>query len=165
METIWSPWRSEYIDGINDVKPLCFFCSAAAEPDIHGELLVHRSKNCIILLNKYPYNNGHLLIAPNLHVGDLITLDQEVFNEISQLIRLSVQALDLAYKPHAYNIGANLGQSAGAGVPDHLHFHVVPRWNGDTNFMTVTGKVKVISHSLEATKLLLIDAFKKLTNK
>lgn len=165
MEILWSPWRSEYIDTFKDEntkKPnKTFFKIAIDNPDKDEQLLVvARMEKCFVILNKYPYNNGHLLIAPYREVGDLDELTDDEMIEITKTIRISVKALKSIYKPHGFNIGCNLGRVAGAGVPEHIHFHVVPRWNGDSNFMAVTGNANVISESLPKTREKLAKTIK-----
>lgn len=167
MEILWSPWRSEYIDTFKDEdknKPnKTFFKIAIDNPDKDEELLVvRRFTKCFVILNKFPYNNGHLLIAPLREVSDIDELTSEEMIEITEVIRLVVKALKEVYSPHGFNIGANIGRVAGAGVPEHIHFHVVPRWNGDANFMSVTGNAKVVSESLPVTRQKLSDALEKI---
>jgi ATP adenylyltransferase len=162
MEKLWSPWRSQYIDSFKDKSPKsgCFLCDASNQDvNDHNNLLVHKGKLVFTILNLYPYNNGHLMIVPNSHKCDLISLTQDENMEIIEEIRLAVQALNVILKPEGFNIGANIGKASGAGVDDHIHFHVVPRWNGDTNFMPVLGEVKVISQDLLTTKSKLQTAF------
>ncbi len=168
MEKLWSPWRSQYIDSFKDKTPKsgCFLCDAAKQNvDDSDNLLVHKGKLVFTILNLYPYNNGHLMIVPNSHKSDLISLTQDENLEVIQEVRLAVQALEIILKPEGFNVGANIGKASGAGVDDHIHFHVVPRWNGDTNFMPVLGEVKVISQDLLSTKKKLQTAFKQLTGK
>ena len=168
MEKLWSPWRSQYIDSFKDKTPKsgCFLCDASKQNvEDSDNLLVHKGKLVFTILNLYPYNNGHLMIVPNSHKSDLISLAQDENLEIIQEVRLAVQAVEIILKPEGFNVGANIGKASGAGVDDHIHFHVVPRWNGDTNFMPVLGEVKVISQDLLTTKKKLQTAFKQLTGK
>ena len=168
MEKLWSPWRSQYIDSFKDKTPKsgCFLCDAAKQNvDDSDNLLVHKGKLVFTILNLYPYNNGHLMIVPKTHKSDLLSLTQDENTEVIQEVRLAVQALEIILKPEGFNVGANIGKASGAGVDDHIHFHVVPRWNGDTNFMPVLGEVKVISQDLLSTKKKLQTAFKQLTGK
>ena len=167
MNNLWSPWRSKYIESLKDEdkkKPReCFFCDAYSKTENSRELLVvARSQNCFVMMNKFPYNNGHLLIAPNLHLAELEDLSEEVLAEIMFVIRKAKKVLEKVFVPHGFNIGLNLGRVAGAGVPGHLHFHIVPRWNGDTNFMPVLSEVKVISQSLEDTQEMISNVWKEL---
>ena len=129
----------------------CVFCSALEEGGVSSELVVRKGVTCFVLLNAYPYNNGHVMVVPIRHVADLSALTPE---ELGELGRLSVEAVDVlreVMRPAGYNLGMNLGQVAGAGIADHLHMHVVPRWSGDTNAMTVVGQVRVIPETLEQT--------------
>jgi ATP adenylyltransferase len=148
MEQLWSPWRSEYIDSFSSPKDNeeCFLCTAAS-PDICDDLLISKGEHCLIIMNKFPYNAGHLLIAPLRHCADLLALDSEEYQEMMNWTKIMTAVIRNVYKPHGFNIGINLGQASGAGVPGHLHMHIVPRWNGDTNFMSTIGDLKVISHS------------------
>ena len=129
----------------------CVFCRIAADTADEANLVLLRGERAFILLNLYPYNTGHLMIAPYAHVGELGGLDPAVSADLWDLTQRAVGVLGAEYTPHGYNVGMNLGQVAGAGVPDHLHVHVVPRWNGDTNFMPVTAETKVLPEALEET--------------
>jgi len=162
MDKLWSPWRSKYIDSFKTEKTQsrCIFCEVAdKDVDDLDNLLVRKSKHTFTLLNLYPYNNGHLMIVPYKHTGELSDLLTEESAELMNELQLAQRALNDTLKPQGFNIGANLGRSSGAGIADHLHFHIVPRWNGDTNFMPVLGEVKVISQALEETKINLIKAY------
>jgi ATP adenylyltransferase len=134
-----------------DKQPGCAFCEALKKEDSAENLIVHRGKNSLIILNKYPYTSGHLMVAPLVHVANIEELDAETGNEIFQLITHSTTTLKMVYQPEGFNIGANLGQAAGAGIPGHLHFHIVPRWNGDTNYMSTIGEIRVIPEDIEVT--------------
>ncbi len=154
MEKLWSPWRSQYIDTFKEEKeplPGSLFTRILAENDDRKNYLLHRGKNCFIIMNLYPYNSGHLMIVPYKEVKELTELDDETRLEIFSMLELGMKALTEVMKPHGFNIGANLGRVAGAGIEDHLHFHIVPRWNGDTNFMPVLNDVKVISEEMGRT--------------
>jgi ATP adenylyltransferase len=129
----------------------CIFCQAVARPDDADSLVVFRSATAFVILNLYPYNNGHLMVVPNRHVPSLASASREELGEIIGLTRLAEIALTEAYRPHGLNVGINLGRPAGAGILDHVHVHVVPRWNGDTNFMTVVGSVRVLPEDLRQT--------------
>lgn len=129
----------------------CVFCSLLAEGDPDGERILHRDELGFVTLAKYPYNPGHLLILPVRHTGDLDTLTAEEGAEIHRLLQLCVRALTAASEPHGFNVGLNLGRVAGAGIPEHLHWHVVPRWGGDTNFMPVVGQTRVLPQMLSET--------------
>ena len=141
----------EYLDGPRDAD--CFFCAAnAADRSLDAEnLVLFRGDSSLVILNKFPYNTGHILVAPTLHMGDLTDLEIGTRDEMMALVVRSVESLKKAMNPQAFNLGANMGESAGAGVPGHFHFHVVPRWSGDTNFMPVVGKTKVLPETLGET--------------
>jgi len=149
MERLWAPWRLAYVE-IRQPEG-CLFCTKPAQGDDEEQLIVLRGERCFVLLNLYPYNNGHVMIAPYRHVGSLPDLTAEEGAEMIALAQRMVRALAHAYHPDGYNLGMNLGRAAGAGVPDHLHLHVVPRWNGDTNFMPVIGETKVLPETLQGT--------------
>ena len=136
----------------------CIFCDALARGD-DEPLIIHRGSRAFVILNKFPYNNGHLMVVANRHVGRLAALDDAELAEIMTLTQAAERALDAVYRPHAYNVGLNLGKPAGAGVLDHLHMHVVPRWDGDTNFMSVVGDTRVLPEELPATAARLRAAF------
>jgi ATP adenylyltransferase len=147
-KNLWAPWRIGYIRGLED-KNECFICKNIKTPqDDDKNLVLWRTKSCITVLNRFPYNNGHLLIAPLRHIPDLDSGSDEELLEMTKLIRDAQKALVLTIKPHGFNIGLNFGRCAGAGLPDHLHIHVVPRWNGDTNFVRTCGDTHLISQSL-----------------
>ena len=148
-KNLWAPWRIGYIQGIADEAGACFLCREAAHPDPNGTgLVVWRSRLSLVVLNRFPYNNGHLLIAPARHVAVLEETSDEEMLELVQLVRESQRALSLTIKPHGFNVGLNFSRCAGAGLPGHMHIHVVPRWDGDTNFMGVCSDTRVISQSL-----------------
>jgi ATP adenylyltransferase len=151
MDQLWAPWRLAYI--ANPKPPgtdPCFICGGLVETDDRAHLIAWRRTHCTVFLNRFPYNNGHLLIAPNAHKGQLHELDDGEILAMQQTLTRLISVLDEAMRPDGYNIGLNLGRVAGAGLPGHLHWHLVPRWNGDTNFMPVVGDVKVVSQSLES---------------
>jgi ATP adenylyltransferase len=161
-KNLWAPWRIQYVQGLCKEPPAagkkgneCFICHNLNHPkDDDENLVLWRTDKSIVILNRYPYNNGHILIAPVRHVPGLEnTTDQEML-EMIKLIRDSQKALSLAIKPHGFNVGMNFGRCAGAGLPGHLHIHIVPRWDGDTNFMSVCANTDVISQSL--TELLAL---------
>jgi ATP adenylyltransferase len=158
-EQLWAPWRLEYIQQA-DEQPGCIFCLALTGDDEPG-LVVHRGRRAFVLLNKYPYSSGHLMAAPVRHVGALGALDDEEIVEIHRLAAAGMDALGLTYAPQGYNLGWNVGRVAGAGVLDHVHLHVVPRWAGDTNFMPVLADVKVIPEHLAATRRRLAEAWSR----
>ena len=151
MESLHAPWRMEYIGG--EPEPGCLFCRViAADPseDV-ANLVVWRPQGAVVMLNKFPYNSGHLLVAPVLHSRRLDALDDSASLALMKALRAAVGVLETVLQPDGFNIGANLGAAAGAGIPDHLHLHAVPRWSGDTNFMPVLGDVKVVNEHLLRT--------------
>jgi ATP adenylyltransferase len=157
VERLWAPWRLEYIKSA-DEEGGCIFCAAAAGGDAE-RLVVHRGTHAIVLLNKFPYASGHFMVAPARHVGEYGELtDQEVL-ELHRLASAGMGALAELYAPQGYNVGWNLGRIAGAGVVDHVHLHVVPRWAGDTNFMPVLADVKVLPEHLDETRMRLAEAW------
>ncbi|HOV80238.1 MAG TPA: HIT domain-containing protein [Bacillota bacterium] len=148
MKQIWAPWRTVYIGGGQQDR--CIFCEKSESDRDEANLVLLKGERVFVLMNLYPYNNGHLLIAPRRHVGNLEDLAEGEAAELFKMTQKMIRALR-AFNPEGFNVGANIGRVAGAGVPGHFHVHVVPRWGGDTNFMPVLGDVKVISESLEAT--------------
>lgn len=149
MKQLWAPWRMEYLAG--ERVEGCIFCDKPAERDDRANYLLYRGDHAYILLNIYPYSNGHLMVAPYEHIGRLADLDREVRAEIMELAALCTQLLQRALQPAGFNLGANVGKAAGAGFDGHFHMHVVPRWLGDTNFMPVIGNTRVIPESLDQT--------------
>jgi ATP adenylyltransferase len=147
MERLWTPWRLEYVKETSASVGTCIFCDAQARQDDEA-LIVHRGRACFVILNKYPYNNGHLMIVPQRHVARLADMQADELVEFAQLTQAAERVLADVYDPHGFNMGLNLGKPAGAGVLYHLHMHVVPRWNGDTNFMTVVGDTRVLPEEL-----------------
>jgi ATP adenylyltransferase len=162
MERLWSPWRLAYVTGSGGASDsaACVFCTAA-DPD-NRDLVLVRGRVSYVILNLYPYNNGHLMVVPNRHVATLASTTGDEQAELMRFTRHAEIALTEAYQPQGLNIGVNLGRPAGAGVLDHLHVHVVPRWNGDTNFMTVVGNVRVLPEDLGATANRLRPIFERL---
>ena len=158
MKRLWAPWRMEYIGG--EQRPGCLFCRVIENPDDpDADLVVWRPEGAIVILNKFPYNSGHLLVAPYRHVPNYEDIAVEEHAEMAILTGRCIQALNAEYMPQGYNIGLNQGTAAGAGIPDHVHFHVVPRWNGDTNFMAVIDDVKIVNEALDQTAKKLRQAF------
>jgi ATP adenylyltransferase len=153
VERLYTPWRREFIDSAGDDDAGCFMCAAlAADPAQDREqLLLFRGERTLVIMNRYPYNAGHLLVAPTQHTGGFVGLDPATLLELGQLTQRSVAILQRVYRPDAFNLGMNLGRVAGAGIPDHLHVHVVPRWSGDTNFMPLTADTKVLPETLAQT--------------
>ena len=146
MERLWAPWRLEYIKSADDDEG-CVFCRAAEASDEDG-LVVHRGELAFCLLNKYPYSSGHVMVAPFRHVGDFGGLGDDEALEIHRLATQALEALRRTAEPHGFNLGWNIGRAAGAGVPGHVHIHVLPRWTGDTNFMTAVAEARVLPEPL-----------------
>jgi len=149
-DRLWAPWRFSYVE-----KPTtgtseggCIFVDLPAQSNDRENLLLYRGRSAFVMMNAFPYNNGHLLVAPYRHTADMAELGDEELLEINQLVANSVRWITSVYKPDGFNIGINLGRSAGAGIPSHIHWHIVPRWSGDTNFMTTIGEVRVLPQSL-----------------
>jgi len=159
MDQLWAPWRLAYVS--KDPAPKdneCFICRGLAESDDRRNLIAYRSPLGAVLLNKFPYNNGHLLVAPKAHKGRLDELTTDETLDLQTTVARMIQVLERVMRPEGFNVGLNLGKVAGAGLPGHLHWHIVPRWNGDTNFMPVLGDVRVIAQSLDAAYDLLSNA-------
>ncbi|RMF57953.1 MAG: HIT domain-containing protein [Calditrichaeota bacterium] len=162
MENLWAPWRIEYILSAKDDTPgRCIFCDLPSQNDDTKNLILYRGENIYVIMNRFPYNNGHLMVVPFHHTGDIQEITSEENLEMMEVVQLCCRALDATMQPHGYNIGMNLGRVSGAGVVDHLHIHIVPRWNGDTNFMPVIGNTKVISEALDKTYQKLLPEFQK----
>jgi len=159
MQALWAPWRMAYIDGLKVGG--CIFCQKAGEEDDARNLIIFRGNLAFVLLNVYPYNNGHLMIAPYRHLDGLDRLSPEELLEIMMLAQRSVIVLTEVLKADGFNIGINQGKIAGAGIEEHLHLHIVPRWGGDTNFMPVLGNTKVMPESLESTYTRLFPFFRE----
>ena len=158
-KNLWAPWRIGYVQGLSE-RGECFICHNLANPqDDEKNLVLWRSGCCLVILNHFPYNNGHLLIAPARHIADLSEATDEELLEMTKLVRESQKALSLAIEPHGFYVGMNFGRCAGAGLPEHLHIHLVPRWDGDTNFMNVCSDTDVISQSLKE----LFDQLKQIS--
>jgi ATP adenylyltransferase len=160
MERLWSPWRLAYVTGAKDPQ-CCIFCDALTRTETEP-LILFRGSACFVILNLFPYNNGHLLIAPNRHVATLAGLTRDESIELMALTQRAECVLTEAYQPEGVNVGANLGRPAGAGIVDHVHMHLVPRWTGDTSFMSVIGEVRVLPETLEATATRLRPIFERL---
>ncbi|MFQ5712792.1 MAG: HIT domain-containing protein [Candidatus Scalinduaceae bacterium] len=157
MENIWAPWRKEFI--LSKKEENCFFCTAIKDNQDRKNLVLYRGKECFCILNKYPYNSGHLMVAPKMHKDDLSKLSDSEMLELLTLTRDVKDILTKKLKPEGFNLGINFGKVAGAGVEDHIHLHLVPRWKGDTNFMPVIAETKVIPQSLEDLYLELKNYF------
>jgi len=158
LDRLWAPWRIGYVANANK-EDVCFLCAAAAESDDAGNLVVRRGSHCFAILNRFPYNNGHVMIAPYAHKADLPDLSEQERADMMKLLLEIQAALRATFDPHGFNIGLNIGGAAGAGVPGHIHAHILPRWTGDTNFVSTVSDVKVISQSLEESYALLAGYF------
>ncbi|RMF33521.1 MAG: HIT domain-containing protein [Chlorobiota bacterium] len=169
MKQLWSPWRSQYIESLSHdgLSADCFLCAAAQAPPEQDadNLVVHRGALCFVIMNRYPYNSGHLLVAPYRHVGDLAELAEHEAHALIETVQEAIRVLRRTHAPHGFNVGTNLGRTAGAGLPDHIHIHIVPRWNGDTNFMPILAEVKVISEFLSHEQRKLAEAFTHATER
>jgi len=148
-DNIWAPWRSEYIESLSQEPDGCFLCRYRDEPEKDAEnLILWRTPHCLAVMNRFPYTGGHLLLAPYDHVATLGDLPRQTLCEMMELLRDAQEVLRQTMRPQGFNVGMNVGRCAGAGLPDHIHLHIVPRWEGDTNFMTVFGGARVISTTL-----------------
>ncbi len=150
MERLWAPWRIGYI--LSDKKEQgCIFCNALKANNDEEKLILYRSKHSFIIMNLYPYNAGHLMVVPNRHLSSPLELTDEEQLDLFKLVNLGIRTIQKVMKPEGFNLGMNLGKTAGAGIDDHIHIHIVPRWNGDTNFMPTISDTKVISEALKET--------------
>ena len=161
VERLWSPWRHAYVTRDERTAGGCVFCDV--DTPAAQALVLHTGRLAFVILNLYPYNGGHAMVVPKRHVPTLVGLTDEELVEVARLTRLTEMALEEVYRPQGMNIGLNLGRPAGAGVVDHVHVHLVPRWNGDTNFMPVVGDTKVLSEHIHATYAKLRPAFAELS--
>jgi ATP adenylyltransferase len=150
MEHTWSPWRYRYIAAADSEKE-CVFCRALRSGDDRANLIVHRARWNFVILNLFPYTNGHLMIVPYAHIASLADTDEATTSEMMELAKRAQRALESEYHPDGFNIGLNLGRAAGAGVAEHIHLHVVPRWSGDANFVSIVGETRVLPEELETT--------------
>jgi ATP adenylyltransferase len=158
MDFLWTPWRYQYVTNTGEPGE-CVFCEAARSTDDREWLVVHRAAHHFVILNRFPYTSGHIMVVPYRHVATLEALPDESLVEMIRLAQASERHLRAIYRPEGLNLGLNIGKSAGAGIAAHLHLHVLPRWNGDTNFMTVVGETRVLPEDLEATWERLRDAW------
>jgi ATP adenylyltransferase len=156
MDRIWAPWRIQYVTAA--CPEGCIFCDKPADGRDDENMILHRSKLAFLMINAFPYNNGHLMVAPFRHLGDISGLMDEELLEMMKLVQYGKELLSKAFSPDGFNIGINMGKVAGAGIADHIHIHIVPRWNGDTNFMPVIADVKVMPQALESTYKALKEA-------
>ena len=162
MKKLWAPWRFEYLAGVDDSDQECIFCTRPKESNDKKNLIVYRSEFSFIILNKYPYNSGHLMIVPYEHKSDLASFSDDILLDMQHSLQKAITVIKNVMHPHGMNIGINIGRAAGAGIDQHLHYHMVPRWNGDTNFMPVITETKVVSESLEKTWKKLKKEFEKI---
>jgi ATP adenylyltransferase len=168
MEKLFSPWRSKYIESFKGAAPKstgCIFCDAVAAASDEDTLVVHRGSEAFVIMNLYPYNSGHLMVVPKRHTADFSTLTSSELAECNSLLQTAQKALQELSSPHGYNIGMNLGRSAGAGIEDHLHWHIVPRWNGDTNFMPALADIKVVSEDMHLQHKKLTALFQQILSR
>jgi ATP adenylyltransferase len=157
-QRLWAPWRMSYVQGDRKDEG-CIFCLAAESSDDDGRLVIHRGERCLVMLNAFPYNSGHLMVFPHRHVASIEDLDEDELLELMTLTRRALRAVRDAYAPDGFNLGVNEGKIAGAGFADHVHLHVVPRWAADSNFMAVTADTRVLPQSLEDSYSRLRERF------
>jgi len=149
MKVIWAPWRIDYI--LSKKKGACLFCEYPKEDNDRENLILYRNKNTYVIMNKYPYNNGHLMVVPYIHTSSFDGLSNKILAELMELTKFSVDCVKEAMRPEGFNIGLNFGRAAGAGIEEHIHIHIVPRWAGDMSFMTILDEVRVIPEHILAT--------------
>jgi ATP adenylyltransferase len=157
MKRLWAPWRMKFVQTKTSG---CVFCNVYKEADGPGNLIIFRGNNCFVILNRFPYTSGHLMVVANAHLASLEDLDSETRSEMMELGTHGMQLLRLIYHPDAFNVGANIGAAAGAGVAGHIHLHVVPRWTGDSNFMMTLANTKVMPETLEETYAQVMQAWR-----
>ncbi len=150
MENLWSPWRMKYVTDTENPDG-CVFCTAPAQADDAARLIVHRGKDCFAILNRYPYTSGHLMVVPFAHVSSIELLTPDVRAELFEMVNRAIGVLREVYHPDGFNVGINMGEAAGAGIAEHAHVHIVPRWAGDTSFMSTVGETRVIPEELGVT--------------
>lgn len=156
MENLWSPWRMKYVTD-SDNPDSCVFCTAPKQEDGIGNLIAHREKDCYIILNRYPYTSGHLMVVPFQHVSSIELLTPEVRFEMFEMVNQAILVLRAVYQPEGFNIGINMGVAGGAGIAEHAHIHIVPRWAGDTNFMSTVGETRVIPEDMAVSYKRIAD--------
>ena len=164
MDRLYSPWRSQYIETFkssSSEEESCVFCSALANDEDEKRLVVYRGKNAFVIMNLYPYNSGHMMVIPNRHTADFSGLTEAELAGSMKLLQVAQCGLIEMAHPHGFNMGMNLGRAGGAGIADHLHWHIVPRWNGDTNFMPILADVKLVSEDMQKQRAFLHDYFHK----
>lgn len=162
MDHLWTPWRMTYLRGDEPMPEDCLFCVKPLEEDTEAHIL-HRGRLCYVILNRFPYSNGHLMVVPYVHVPSLEDVEAEILAELMGLAQLSLRVLREAYDPGGFNLGMNIGEVAGAGVADHVHLHIVPRWGGDTSYMTIVGQTRVIPEWLDQTYERLRALFERMS--
>ena len=145
--TLWAPWRIEYLKGLKEEG--CFLCDKHNAGNDPARFILHRGRHCFVVMNRYPYSAGHLMVAPLRHIATLEEMSQAEMAEMMQLTQQAIRALKKVARPHGFNIGVNIGEAAGAGLKDHIHLHIVPRWSGDTNFVTVMADVRIVPQALQ----------------
>jgi ATP adenylyltransferase len=161
MEHLWTPWRMSYLRRTPSNEPTCIFCSKVEEDNDPKNHILYRGKHCFVILNLYPYNNGHLMVVPYQHTSKLEEIEETALAELMTLTQKAVEILTAAYNPQGFNIGINLGTAAGAGIATHIHQHVVPRWNGDTNFVSIVGQTRIIPEWIDETYVQLRDRWER----
>ncbi len=159
MERLWAPWRDAYVSTTSEKSGGCIFCDKPREDRDAENYIVYRAERVFVILNAYPYNNGHLMVVPYAHSGDLEQVDPTALAEMMRVVQRCVHVLRATMRPDAFNVGMNIGRPAGAGITDHVHMHIVPRWTGDTNFMPVVAGTRVLSQSLQSSYALLRRGF------
>lgn len=162
MENLWAPWRMAFIEPKNPPAPGCIFCTQPAANQDEKYHILYRGERCFMMLNLYPYNNGHLMIAPYEHIGAFEQFDALTLADLTAQAQLALRALRIAMTPDGFNMGINQGKVAGAGFAEHIHYHIVPRWNGDTNFMPVLADTKVMPEHLDVVYQKLLDALRQI---
>jgi ATP adenylyltransferase len=160
MDYLWSPWRMKYIMN-NERGAECIFCTAVNSIQDEENLILYRGKYSFVMMNRFPYTSGHIMVVPYEHKAVIKAFSEEILTEIMKLIARAEQVLDNVYEPEGYNVGANVGAAAGAGIADHLHFHIVPRWAGDTNFMSTLANTRVLPEALGETYHRLFKAWNR----
>jgi ATP adenylyltransferase len=164
MNNLWAPWRATYITRIDKKDGECVFCKKVSDTDDRQNLILYRGQYSFVVMNLYPYNNGHLMVIPYNHTSDFTTIDTETSAEMWHLLCIAKKVLSKAFNPEGFNVGMNIGRSGGAGIDQHIHIHIVPRWNGDTNFIPVLCETKVISQTLWETYDTLFPLFKSISS-
>lgn len=160
LDNLWSPWRMEYIQSKKEAS--CIFCGSLDQQDGPENLIVHRGQRGFVILNRYPYTSGHLMVVPFEHCSSLDVLDEVTRTDIMELSVKAIQVLKIVYRPQGYNMGMNLGEAAGAGIAEHVHMHIVPRWEGDTNFMSALANTRVLPETLADTYQRVLTGWRQL---